>query len=203
MRIQSISYRKLLVLTLVVVIAIFFFTYLLSMQWGSIRAAVNESVERFGLLGFFVASIIANATIFLPVPIDVAVFLFGKIEFYALGLLSPLLLGLVVGLGAAIGELSGYIIGLFGVKSIEKMKREEIKKIVEKEKEIHKYGVFVILIGAFTPFPFDLIGIAAGLIKFDPKKFFLACLIGKILRYVLIAYAGFYSIEFLRGLLGF
>ena len=128
--------------------------------------------------------------------------LFAKIEYFGLGSLSPALIALVVSGGAAVGEMSGYIIGLMGVKSIEKMKKEEIKQIVAYEKQIGKYGSMVVFFAALTPIPFDLIGIAAGLIKFDAHKFFLACFLGKLLRYVIIAYAGMYSMDFLLGFFG-
>jgi len=201
--IKAISYKKLLLVTLAVVAAVFFFTFLMSVQFGSLSELLEDSAQRFGLPGLFIASVVANATILLPVPIDIVVFLFGEVDFYGFGILSPLLMALVVGLGAAIGEMSGYIIGLFGVKSVEKMKREEITQIVKKEKEINKFGGIVVFLGALTPFPFDLIGIAAGIIKFDFKKFFIACFLGKFLRYLLIAYAGRWSIEFLTALFGF
>ena len=202
MKLREMNYGKLLALTAVVVIAIFVLTYALSAQWGSLGETLEQTAKQFGLPGLFFASVIANATILLPVPIDVVVFIFGKTDLYGLGFLSPLAMALVVSLGAAIGEFSGYIIGLFGVKSIEKMKHEEIKQIVQKEVEINKYGSLVVFLGALTPFPFDLIGIAAGLIKFDAHKFFLACFFGKFIRYLLIAYAGMYSMDFLLGFFG-
>jgi len=55
---------------------------------------------------------------------------------------------------------------------------------------------------AFTPLPFDLIGIAAGLVKYSKKKFFLGCLIGKIPRYIILAYAGYFGITFLIHFFG-
>ena len=203
MEFKAISYKKLLLATLAVVIAVFFFTYLLSVEFGPLSELLQDSAQRFGLPGLFIASIIANATILLPVPIDIIVFLFGEADFYGFGILSPLLMALVVGFGAAIGEMSGYVIGFFGVKSVEKMKREEIKQIVEKEHETIKFGGIVVFLGALTPFPFDLIGIAAGIIKFNFKKFFIACFLGKLLRYMLIAYAGRWSLEFLTAYFGF
>jgi len=202
MELKEMNYNKLLILTAIVIIAIFGVTYSISVQWGPIGETLEQTAIQFGLPGLFLASVIANATIFLPVPIDIVVFLFGKADLYGLGVFSPLAMALVVALGAAIGEFSGYLIGLFGVKSIEKMKREEIKQIVKKEEEINKYGGLVVFLGALTPFPFDLIGIAAGLIKFDAHKFFIACFLGKLLRYAIIAYAGMYSMDYLLGFFG-
>ncbi len=194
------SLSKFLVLTIVVLTLIVFLTYVISVQWSwlsvkAIKQGFYEFARGFGLPGLFIASIIANATILLPLPIDLVIPFFAKVEFFGLGALSPLLVSLVVALGAAIGEMSGYIIGLLGVKSIERMKREEIKQIVEKEKQINRYGSVVVFIAALTPIPFDLIGIASGLIKFDVKKFFLACFLGKLARYALLAYLGVFFLN--------
>jgi len=202
MELKEMDYSKLFALTAVVIVVIFVLTYALSMEWASLGDSLESTARQFGLPGLFFASIIANATIFLPVPIDFVVFLFGKADLYGLGVFTPLAMALVVALGAAIGEFSGYLIGLFGVKSVEKMKREEIKQIVKKENEINKYGGLVVFFGALTPFPFDMIGIASGLIKFDAHKFFIACFLGKLLRYIIIAYAGMYSIDYLLGFFG-
>ncbi len=215
MEFGKISYKKFLLLTALVVATVFLFTYAISIEWGgespqetrkNIEAAFEGFSKSFGLPGLFFASLIANATIILPLPIDFVVPIFGKMDFFGFGFLSPLLVAFVVSIGAAIGEMSGYLIGLFGVKSIEKMKREEIRQIAEKEREINKYGVAVVFVGALTPIPFDLIGVAAGLIKFDYKKFFLACFAGKLIRYVLLAYLGLffmdYIADFFFGLLG-
>jgi len=164
---------------------------------------LNSLIVQFGLLGLFIAAIIANATLFLPVPIDIVVFIMGNIDFLGIGFFSPLVLGVVVGGGAAIGEMSGYIIGLFGMKSIEKLSRREIKRVENLRNRIRRRGMVFIFLGAVTPFPFDLIGLASGLIKYDWKKFFLAALAGKIVRYLLIAYAGYFSIGLVKALFGF
>jgi len=202
---EKASLTKFLGLTIGIVCLVFILTYVISIQWSwlsvkAIETGFNEFARSFGLPGLFIASLIANATILLPLPIDLVIPFFANVEFFGLGVLSPMLVALVVALGAAIGEMSGYLIGFLGVKSIEKMKREEIKQIVEKEKEINRYGSVVVFIAALTPIPFDLIGIASGLIKFDVKRFFLACFLGKLARYALLAYLGLF---FLDGLLRF
>jgi len=163
---------------------------------------LNDLVSNFGLLGLFIAAIIANATIFLPLPIDLIVFVLGGIDFLGIGLLSPILAGLVVGAGAAIGEISGYIIGLAGIKGAEKLKKTHFKKIEGLRSKIENKGMVFIALAALTPFPFDLVGIAAGLIKYDVKKFFLAALVGKVARYVIIAVAGYLSIETVKVFFG-
>jgi len=164
---------------------------------------LDELVATYGVFGLFVGAIAANATILLPMPIDLLVFLLGERQFFGLGFFDPLLLGLIVGVGAAIGEMSGYIIGVLGIKNIEKMRKHEIERVKRLKKRISKYGMVIIALAALTPFPFDLVGIAAGLVKFNPRKFFIGCAVGKSIRYVLIAYAGAVSISLVRAFFGF
>ena len=149
---------------------------------------LTQVILQWGPLGLFAASIFANASIVLPVPIDIVVFWLGSS-----GLMHPLLVGILAGAGAAIGEMTAYILGMLGIKLVEKKRGYEVEKINTLRNRIKNKGMIFIAAGAFTPFPFDLIGIAAGLIKYDPKKFFIAALVGKLLRYIIIAYAGVFS----------
>ena len=57
-----------------------------------------------------------------------------------------------------------------------------------------------IFIGALAPFPFDLLGLAAGLLKYDMKKFFIAMALGKILRFGIIFYSGMYSVGIVKDI---
>ncbi|MEK6941846.1 MAG: VTT domain-containing protein, partial [archaeon] len=68
--------------------------------------------------------------------------------------------------------------------------------------DIQKYGTLLIFIGAMTPFPFDLIGIAAGLVRFDPKKLFLGAFCGKTIRYFVILLASNFGSPFILKLFG-
>ena len=180
---------------LIIVLAAFVIAY-------STNPGLFESIiTTYGVLGLFIGAIIANASILLPVPIDIFVFLFGETDFFGLGIFTPLLLGIIVGFGAAIGEMSGYLLGLMGIKGLEEMQQKEIAKIHEIKEKINNLGSVFIALGAFTPFPFDVIGLAAGLIKYDVKKFFIACSVGKIARYIAISYAGYFSIAFIKTLL--
>jgi membrane protein YqaA with SNARE-associated domain len=163
----------------------------------------EQFIMTYGLPGLFVATIIANATILLPVPIDILVVLFGQTNFYDYGILSPLVLGLVVGLGASIGELSGYLMGYFSIKTLGDFKKKHFYPNMEDIKDrLERQGIYFIALGALIPFPFDIIGLLCGVLKFDIRKFFIAVWVGKTTRYVLLAYAGFYSIGFLRSFFG-
>ena len=91
------SFVPLLTLLLVIAITVVLFLY---------RDRVSE-FEELGYLGAFLISLVANATIILPMP--------GLLLLVALGAaFNPVLVGLVGAVGGAIGELSGYIAGYSG-----------------------------------------------------------------------------------------
>jgi membrane protein YqaA with SNARE-associated domain len=161
------------------------------------------SVGPVGLvLGLFFGSLIANASLFLPLPIDLLIIPLATIDFFGIGIWTPLVLGFIVGLGASLGEFSGYFIGLAGVKSFESMNKKEVEKLKLLRDKLELVGVPLIAFFAFTPLPFDLIGVAAGLAKYSKKKFFVGCFLGKVPRYVVLAYAGYFGISFLITFFG-
>jgi membrane protein YqaA with SNARE-associated domain len=144
-------------------------------------------VRNFSYLGLFFTGVIATSTIIIPFPIDIAVFftpLFG---------MHPLLSGIAIGTGAAVGELTGYYIGLGG----STMKRVKKSKLTEFFSKFFKNAGFVtVLVTSFIPFPFDIIGILAGISKYDLKKFLVATAIGKTLKALLIVYAGYFVLPY-------
>ena len=148
---------------------------------------------QYGLIGMFLTAIALNASVLLPLPFDVLFVAIAGLQIY-----NPFLLGIVAGLGAAIGELAGYSIGYFGSKAIEKATRAQMGRIEDFKKKIKDLGTIFIFIGALIPFPFDFIGIAAGLIKFDWKRFLIAVAAGRIIRHVLIAVAIYYGLKAIK-----
>jgi len=139
----------------------------------------------YGFAGAFITGFLSSFTLFIPSPAFFVIFLLGS-------KLNPLLLGISAGLGSAIGEMISYGAGV-GVNIIAKKYR---KKLNETRKLFIRYKPpVVIFIFAATPLPFDIVGIFCGAIRYNKKRFFLATLAGKLVKFTLIAYAGFYSIE--------
>lgn len=157
---------------------------------------VVELSAKYGLIGFFIAAIIANATIFLPLPIEILVFAAGTAHLF-----NPFILGAVAGSGAAIGEISGYLIGRAGHEGLKKVSEKDLQKILSFKKKLEKHGTKIIFLFALIPIAFDIVGIASGLTKFDFKKFFTACWAGKVIRYIIVASAGYYGIEIIKALI--
>jgi len=147
-------------------------------------------ILKYGYLGLFIVNIISSSSIFLPVPGYLAVMVVS-------GELNPIGIALSAGSGAAIGELTGYFLGIGGKKLInERFKRSGSHPELEAAKRIFaRYGALAVFAFAATPLPFDLIGITCGTLDFDLKLFFFATFFGKTLKYLLLAYTG-------RGLFG-
>ncbi len=139
--------------------------------------------ERYGYLGVFITSLVATATVVVPVPGLAIVYVGGSIW-------NPLLVGLVAGVGDAIGEGTAYLAGYAGQGLVE-----DSTLYMRFERWMHQNGFLTVLILSAIPNPFfDMAGIAAGASGFSAKRFFLATWIGKTIKDVTIALAGFYSI---------
>lgn len=155
----------------------------------------NVIFSQYGLVGLFIFSVVANATIFLPVPVDILIFIIAPL---AGNPLMVLLIGVVSGAGAAVGELSGYAIGAMGVRGFESASKKKVVSVEEIQKRLKEKGWWVVFFGALLPFPFDVIGIAAGLIKYSIISFFTAAFAGKVLRHCTTAFASYYGIELIK-----
>ena len=143
-------------------------------------------LQGLGYLGVFVIAVLANATVILPVPGIAVVFAGG-------GVLNPLLVGLIAGVGEPLGELTGYLAGYGGSAVAENRELyERIRRWMERR------GFMTLLVLSAIPNPlFDLAGMAAGMLRYPVSKFLLACWIGKTFKALVIAYLG----SFLRGMI--
>jgi len=143
--------------------------------------------RHLGYMGAFIISLLSSATVIIPAP--------GWIVIVAMGrMLDPIVLGIVAGVGAGIGELTGYMVG-YGSREV--IEGENAKKFAQQKEWLQKSEVITIFVLAAIPNPlFDLAGIAAGALKMPWWKFLLACIAGKIVKFVAFAYLGLWSIKY-------
>ncbi|MFU8827262.1 MAG: VTT domain-containing protein [Brevefilum sp.] len=181
---QRLSKRTLNIIRVVVLLAVIALTVILIINRERIQA-----LQGFGYPGIFLFSILANATILVPVP--------GVIFTSAMGaVFNPLWVSIAAGAGAALGELSGYMAGFSGQAVVENAKRYD--RVV---RWMRTYGDVTILFLAFIPNPlFDLAGMLAGMLKMPVWKFLFYCVIGKILKMMMFAYAGDWVVTLLEGI---
>lgn len=145
-----------------------------------------SSVTLVGYPGIFLVGLLSSSSVLLPLP--------GLAGTCAVAiLLNPFIVGMVVGIGESIGELTGYGIG-YSTQDVMKGRR-----LYEKaEKWMESRGVITVFIFSVIPNPFiDIIGLAAGAIQYPIRKFLLTVMVGKVIRGVAIAYGCYRGVELL------
>jgi membrane protein YqaA with SNARE-associated domain len=143
-----------------------------------------------GYAGIFLVSLLSNATLILPVPSPLLVFSMGSA-------LPFFLVGLSAGVGEALGELTGYALGVGGRAVIEK--RETYERL---QRWMQRRGALTILVLSIIPNPvFDLAGIAAGSLRYPLWRFLLFCWLGKTIKSTAIAWLGSQSLHFVEPFL--
>jgi membrane protein DedA with SNARE-associated domain len=156
-----------------------------------------ETLKDWGYLGIFLIAMAGAATIVLPTPSNVAIFGGGAVLDPVLGIPAPLLVGLIAGLGDAIGEFSGYALGYAGTDLV---KNRSIYSLFERW--MRRRGMLTIFVLCTFPNPFfDLAGAAAGASRMPLGRFFIATLAGKIIKDLFLAYGGSFSIGLLKDAL--
>jgi membrane protein YqaA with SNARE-associated domain len=148
-----------------------------------------RGVGNAGYLGLFVISVIGNATIIIPAPVFVMACVAGTIY-------GPVGVGLVAGLGAALGELTGYYAGYGGAAVIP-----EGRLYLRLEAFMRRHGILTIFLLAAIPNPiFDMGGMLAGILKMPVLKFVAAAWLGKAIRLGVTAWVCMGGLPFLQQL---
>jgi membrane protein YqaA with SNARE-associated domain len=153
----------------------------------SIRDKAQE-LQKYSYPGIFLISFLAYATVFLPAPGIAVVFTMGAV-------FNPFIVAIVAGAGAALGELTGYLVGYSSQPVVERV--DIYDRMV---KWLTRYGSISILLFSAIPNPFfDLTGLAAGALKMPVYKFLFWVWIGETLKMFVFAYAGSTSLKSIFG----
>ncbi|MFC1904560.1 VTT domain-containing protein [Chloroflexota bacterium] len=142
---------------------------------------VVARLKGYGYVGAFLISLIGNASVLLPGIVLPILSGLGVVLYPTAGLVGPVIVGLAGGAGAAIGEVVGYMAGYGGRSVVENSRL--YKRLVD---WVRRWGTVAIFIFALVPLFFDLVGLAAGALRFPLWKFVLVCWLGRTLLYVVI-----------------
>lgn len=143
-----------------------------------------QELEQYGYAAVFMVGLVSNATIIFPVPGLAVSSVMGSV-------FNPWIVGLVGGVGQALGELTGYMAGYSGHRLVDE--NPIYKRLVH---WMQRHGTLTIFILAVTPNPVaDVGGMTAGALRFPLWKFLASCTAGKIVKNVIFALAGYYGIE--------
>ena len=182
-----------LLLTATVVVLVFFF-------WEEIRG-----LEHYGYLGAFVISVFGGATIIAPIPMTPVVFALGTVmkpDFAPY--MGPILVGIAAGLGETLGGLSIYMTGYGGGTALHDMKEGKIKSAYTRMMGwVERRGslTLFILSAVVNPF-FYPAALAAGALRFGIWRFVFISLLGKTIKGITVASAGYWGLGSILRALG-
>lgn len=132
----------------------------------------------YALLGLFLLSFAESS--FFPVPPDLVMI--------PLAVLNPplaLFYALITTVGSVIGGIFGFFIGNKGGKKIVYRFISE-QKLYNVKLYYKKYDVWAVIVAGFSPIPYKVFSISAGLFDLDLKRFILASIIGRGGRFFLV-----------------
>ncbi|MEM2940814.1 MAG: VTT domain-containing protein [Thermoproteota archaeon] len=152
---------------------------------------MEQLAYQYGYLGIFLLSFIGAVSVVFPIPYTVIIYLLGSI-------LDPFLIAISGGLGSAVGEFAGYLLGYYGRMVISRERRRKMDYML---KIFDRYGVVAIFLFALTPLPDDLLIIPLGIMHYNPVKFLIPCILGKFLMCLILALGGRFSISIIRSML--
>ncbi|MFX0059879.1 MAG: hypothetical protein ACFE85_18870 [Candidatus Hodarchaeota archaeon] len=158
------------IIILFIILAIFNFNF---GQWlaNTVMWFYNEFGDLGIYIGVFSISIFGNFTIIFPVPYTIALIVISAV----IPGVNPIMLGIVGGLGASIGETTAWLIGR-GSKGVigDSESTKRMKNYVEKG-----WAPLLIFIFAATPLPDDAFLIVLGLAQYSIIKALMYCFLGK------------------------
>jgi membrane protein YqaA with SNARE-associated domain len=150
---------------------------------GWLRRVAALSNHRYGTWMLFAIAFADSS--FLPLPPDLML--------VPMCLLQPRRLRFLMCVcivGSSLGAIVGYLIG-YGLWSLIGERLMELygygEKFVAYQQLVEEWGFTVIILKAFTPIPFKIAAIAAGVAAMNPVIFMLATVLGRTLHFAMVA----------------
>ena len=160
----------------------------LLLLFGIVAFFAGDYIKKYSTVSYISILLIcffSNSTVLLPAPSSLVVIEYSLI-------LNPVLVALCGGLGAALGEMTGFLVGYHSKKIINTNPKYRTTKVITwLKRKFLNHPYLIVFIFSLIPFPvFDIVGIMAGATKLKPSLFFVNTLAGKIIKmlfYVIIA----------------
>ena len=166
------------------------------MQFADIIQQLIEWMKalavQYEYFGIFLIGLIGASSIFFPIPYTVVIFALG-------GMFEPVWIAVAAGIGSAVGEFSGYLLGFGGRRVIGEKYKKKMEFLM---KLFDRFGPIVIFVFALTPLPDDLLFIPLGVIRYSLVRALIPALVGKICMNFIVAYSGRFSVEIIRDIFG-
>ena len=137
-----------------------------------------------GYLGLAIVSFFGSLIPFVPIPSFVLVATMAVGEQFDIHILV-----IIAALTSTAAKQIIFYISYGGRKIISE---KTLKRMKPFQKLVKRYGGSAAFVAAATPIPDDLVYIPLGLAKYNPKRFFVATLLGKIVLYYVIVLISHY-----------
>ncbi len=162
--------------------------------WEWVRA-----LGAYGYAGALLISVLGGATIIVPVPMLAVIFALGRVMEYTW------LVGIANGLGETIGALTIYMTGYGGGSALlynrthSRLHNAYVKLMNLMERR--GWLILFVLAAVLNPF-FYPAALAAGALRFGAKRYFIITWVGKTIKGMTVAYAGYWGLRGLLRMLG-
>jgi len=147
-----------------------------------------------GYLGLTIVSFFGSHIPFVPIPSFVLVATMAAGEQFDIHVLV-----LIAALTSTAAKQIIFYVSYGGRKIISEKTK---KRMLPFQKLVKRYGGSAAFVAAATPIPDDLVYIPLGLAKYNPKRFFVATLLGKfVLYYVIVLISHYMGLSLLEPVL--
>ena len=147
-----------------------------------------------GYLGLAIVSFFGSLIPFVPIPSFVLVATMAVGEQFDIHILV-----LIAALTSTAAKQIIFYVSYGGRKIISEKTKKRMKPF---QKLVKRYGGSAAFVAAATPIPDDLVYIPLGLAKYNPKRFFVATLLGKlVLYYVIVLISHYMGLSLLEPIL--
>jgi len=147
-----------------------------------------------GYLGLTIVSFFGSLIPFVPIPSFVLVATMAVGEQFDIHALV-----IIAALTSTVAKQIIFYVSYGGRKIISEKTKKRMKPF---QKLVKRYGGSAAFVAAATPIPDDLVYIPLGLAKYNPKRFFVATLLGKfVLYYVIVLISHYMGLSLLEPVL--
>jgi len=164
-----------------------------------------QALGGYGYLGAFLIGIFGGATYIAPVPMLPVIFILGTVLKPSFApYLGPVFVGAAAGLGETIGALTIYMTGYGGGAALASTKHAKVRAIYSRILGwMERRGALVLFIFSAVVNPFFYpVALTAGATHYSLKKYILICIVGKTIKGITVAAAGYWGLGSILRALG-
>jgi membrane protein DedA with SNARE-associated domain len=145
--------------------------------------------DEIGYVGLVLVSFFGSLIPFVPLPSFILLATMSAGDKFNIHYLA-----LIAAVTSAVAKQIIFLISYEGRRIINEKTRQRMKPF---ERLVKRYGAAAAFVAAATPIPDDLIYIPLGLAKYNPLRFFISTLLGKIvLSYVIVLLSHFFGMAY-------